>query len=152
MCMPEIGRATARTLAEHFGTLEALEAADLEALTEVDGVGVTVAEMIRDWFTMPHNVRFLDRASAAGVEIQSVRRVEGALSGTTFVVTGTLEGMSREQAKAAIEALGGRVTSGVSKKTSYLVAGANPGSKLAKAEKAGVPVLDETAFTRLVTQ
>lgn len=151
MCMPEIGRATARTLAEHFGTLEALEAADLEALTEVDGVGVTVAEMIRDWFTMPHNVRFLDRARAAGVEIQSVRRVEGALSGTTFVVTGTLEGMSREQAKAAIEALGGRVTSGVSKKTSYLVAGANPGSKLAKAEKAGVPVLDETAFNRLVT-
>ena len=141
-----VGEATARDLARHFGGLDALLAADAAALLEVRDVGPVLAESIVRFFAERHNRDVIAALRTAGVhwpESAPERAVAGHLAGLTFVLTGTLPTLAREEAKARIEAEGGKVAASVSKKTSYVVAGADAGSKLAKAEELGVPVLDE---------
>jgi DNA ligase (NAD+) len=152
MCIPEVGVAVARDLARHFGSLAALSAADEADLEAVPGVGPRMAEAIAGFFREPHNRRLLDELLDGRVWVRGVERrtTSDELAGLTFVLTGTLAGMTREEAKAAIEGRGGKVVESVSKKTSYLVAGDDPGSKLAKAGELGVKVLDEAGFRELV--
>lgn len=150
--IPEVGATVARGLADHFRTIDAVRAADAEALTEVDGIGPLMAGRIREFFDEPHNADNLDCI----LEHLTIAEVEGpagdgALAGRTFVFTGGLASMSRPEAKERVEALGARVTGSVSKKTDYVVAGEDPGTKLEKAEKLGVPVLDEQAFIELLS-
>ena len=149
-----VGEATARDLARHFGTLEALMEADAKALLAVPDVGPVVAEAIVDFFAEPHNRTVIARLRAAGVHwpehAGSAAQPPGPLSGKVFVLTGTLTHLSREAAKAAIEAAGGKVSAAVSKKTDYLVAGEAPGSKRDQALRLGVPILDEAALLQLL--
>jgi DNA ligase (NAD+) len=142
----QVGETTAKALAEHFGTLERLMGTSIDELEGVRDVGPEVARSIADFFAEPRNRDVVRRLRHAGVSPAPVRRHEGPLTGTTFVLTGTLEAMTRPEAQRRIELLGGRVASAVSKQTTHLVAGADPGSKLAKAEKLGVKILDEAAF------
>lgn len=146
----QVGEATAKALAEHFGTLERLMDAPANELQAVRDVGPEVAQSIADFFAEPGNRAVIGRLLAAGVRPASVARHEGPLTGKTFVLTGTLEAMGRPEAQRRIERLGGRVASSVSKQTSWVVAGADPGSKLKRAEKLGVAVLDEAAFLRML--
>lgn len=148
--IPEVGATVARDLARHFRTIDAVRAASIEELTEVDGVGPIMAERIREFFDEPHNVENLDRilehVSLAEVEVAA----GGPLEGRTFVFTGGLDALTRTEAKERVEALGARATGSVSKKTDYVVAGEDPGSKLDKAEKLGVAILDESQFMALL--
>jgi DNA ligase (NAD+) len=149
-----VGETTARDLALHFGSLEDLVAADEESLQRVSDVGPVVAQSIAHFFAEPHNRKVVEDLSAAGVRavrMEAVRPVEH-ITGRSFVLTGTLPGLAREEAKARIEAQGGRVVGSVSKKTDYLVAGADPGSKYDKAQKLGVTVLDEAGLLKLLNQ
>ena len=152
--IPEVGEATAQTLAQHFGGLEPLMEADVEKLLEVPDVGPVVAEEIAAFFRQKHNRAVIAALRKAGVSWPAMaRRAPSAaqtLAGKTFVLTGTLAAMTRDQAKEQITALGGKVTGSVSKKTDYVVAGSEPGSKLQEAERLGVEVLDEAAFLRLI--
>jgi DNA ligase (NAD+) len=152
--IPMVGGTVARTLAREFRTLRRLLDASEQEITAVHGIGAEIAAQIRDWAADPANLELVDKLEAAGVRLRDPepedREGSDLLSGCTFVVTGTLDGYTRDEAKEAIEARGGRVTGSVSSKTSYLVAGASPGSKLAKAESVGVPVLDEAAFVDLL--
>lgn len=147
-----VGGTVAQTLARHFVTLDALEAATEEQITAVEGVGGVIAHSVSEFFRQPRNRKVLDKLRAAGVRVADERRevAGGPLTGVTFVLTGGLESMSREEATEAIEAAGGKVTSSVSKKTGYVVAGANPGSKYDKAVQLGVPIIDETALRTLL--
>ncbi len=146
-----VGEETARALATHFGTLQRLHDASEEELESVPDIGSVVSRSIVHWFSRAHNKKLLEKFIRAGIEIQPEQGVaEGPLSGKTFVVTGTLESMSRDQAKDAIRARGGTVSESVSRKTSFVVAGSDPGSKREKALSLGVPVLDEEAFLKLV--
>ncbi len=148
-----VGEATARDLARHFGNLDAILAADLAALLDVRDVGPVLAESIVRFIAERHNRDVIAALRAAGVhwrESAPERASAGRLAGLTFVLTGTLPGLAREDAKAKIEAEGGKVAASVSKKTSYLVAGADAGSKLAKAQELGVPVLDETELLQMI--
>jgi len=147
-----VGEATARDLARHFGSLDALLEADLAALLEVRDVGPVLAESIVRFFAEGHNRDVIAALRAAGVrwpESAPERAIAGQLAGLTFVLTGTLPTLSREDAKARIEAEGGKVAGSVSQKTSYVVAGADAGSKLAKAQELGIPVLDEGGLLQL---
>jgi DNA ligase (NAD+) len=147
-----VGEATAKDLAHHFGSIEALMKADDTELQEVADVGPVVAESIRKFFAERHNVQVVEALRKAGVgwtEAARSRPARGLAAGKTFVLTGTLPDMTREEATALIEAHGGKVTGSVSKKTDYVVAGADPGSKLAKAEALGVTILDEARLRRL---
>ncbi|MDX1589701.1 MAG: NAD-dependent DNA ligase LigA [Oleiphilaceae bacterium] len=149
----EVGEATAKALAGHFGTLEALMEADEEALLKVEDVGPVVAAHIRHFFAEPHNQETLRDLSQAGVRWQSAdrtARAESPLNGKKVVLTGTLSTMTRDEAKEALEALGAKVTGSVSAKTDYVVAGEAAGSKREKAEKLGVEILDEDAFRALI--
>ena len=152
--IPHVGFVTAEQVARHFGDMAALRAAGLEEIEQVEGVGPVIAEAIAAWFGDPDHVALVDDLAAAGLQMSvpddERAPLAGPLTGLTVVVTGTLEGFSREEAESAIVAGGGKVTGSVSKKTSYVVAGESAGSKLAKAEAAGVPVLDEAAFARLL--
>jgi DNA ligase (NAD+) len=150
--IPDVGATVARGLADHFRTIDAVRAADAEALAAVEGVGPLMAGRIRAFFDEPHNAENLDRI-LAHLQIADVEApaAGGALAGRTFVFTGGLESMSRPEAKQRVEALGARSTGSVSKKTDYVVAGEDPGSKLEKAQKLGVPVLDEQAFIELLS-
>ena len=151
--IPEVGGAVARALARHFGTLEALMSADEEALTEVEGVGPIMAARIAAFFAEPHNAENIERLTKRmAVQAAEAPAPGGALEGKTFVFTGTLEGMSRGDAKKKAEALGAKVTGSVSKKTDYVVAGADPGSKLDRAEALGLTVLDERGFLDLLEE
>ncbi len=129
-------------------------AADDETLTAVDGVGPVIAESLRAWWTVPTNRALVEKLRAAGVLLEGPEPetpdLEPILAGMTFVLTGGLEQMTREDAEAAIAARGGKVTGSVSKKTSYVVVGENPGSKLAKAEQLGVDRIDEDALLALL--
>ncbi|HCR45914.1 MAG TPA: DNA ligase, partial [Marinobacter hydrocarbonoclasticus] len=145
----EVGEATAKRLAAHFGTLEAISEADEETLQTVPDVGPIVAGHIRSFFDQPHNQETLAALKEAGVtwqEEQVLSADEQPLNGQTWVLTGTLSGMTRDQAKEKLEQLGAKVAGSVSKKTACVVAGEAAGSKLAKAEQLGVPVLDEAGL------
>jgi len=148
----EVGEVTAHTLAAHFRTLDNIVAADEEELQNVPDIGPSVAHHIHTFFRQAHNVGVVRALLDAGVHWEEVAEVktEQPLQGRTFVITGTLSSMSRGEAKARLQALGGKVTGSVSKNTSYVIAGADPGSKLAKAQELGVEVLDEAAFLDLV--
>jgi len=148
--IPQVGEATAKALAEHFGTLDGVMNASAEELQAVRDIGPTVAAVTAEFFAEPRNRTVVEKLTAAGVHPAPVERKDGPLSGTSFVLTGTLEAMSRAEAQRRIELLGGRVTSAVSKQTTHLVAGADPGTKLARAKKLGVSVLDEAEFLRML--
>ena len=150
--IPQVGFVTAQALVEHFPSMNALEAAGEEQIAEVPGVGPVVASAVRQYLGDESNRETLAKLSAAGLRFieEAPQRAQGPFSGLTFVLTGRLESMSRPQAAARIEALGGRTSAAVGKATSYVVAGEDPGSKLVKAQKAGVTVLDEPAFLDLL--
>ncbi len=151
--IPDVGWVTAQSLARHFGTVEKLAAATQEEIQEVDGIGPERAEAIAEWFADAENMRLVGELEELGLRFEAgpeERPVEGPLTGSTYVITGTLEGYSRDEARKALEALGAKVADSVSKKTTGVVAGESPGSKLAKAEQLGVPVLDEGALERLL--
>ena len=148
-----IGEATAKELARHFGSLAALMAADAEALQRVKDVGPVVAESIAGFFAEPHNREVIARLGQAGVRGRADPPQAGSravLQGLTFVLTGTLPQLTREEAAALIEAAGGKVSGSVSKKTDYVVAGGDAGSKLDKARALGVAVIDEDGLRRLL--
>ncbi len=148
-----VGEATAKELAHHFGSLEALAVASEAQLLEVDDIGPVVAESIRQFLSAPQNLELIAQLRAAGItwpESASRGSVPKALSGISFVLTGTLPTLTRDAASAMIEAAGGKVAASVSKKTGYVVAGAEAGSKLAKAEELGIPILDEPALLKLL--
>ncbi len=153
-----VGERVAEVLAGSFRDLEALSRADEEALTSVHEVGPKVAESVARFFSDARSKKMVENLLAAGVapepppEAETGDSGEGALSGLSFTLTGTLPGRSRSEAKAAIEALGGRVSASVSKSTSFLVAGERPGSKMKRAESLGVPVLDEGAFEEMLAR
>jgi DNA ligase (NAD+) len=150
----DVGESTATALANHFGSIEALQDANDAAIQEVPDVGPVVAAHVHMFFQQPHNREVIEALRERGVHwpAQKARAAptEGPLTGKTFVLTGTLESMSRDDAGDRITALGGKVTGSVSKKTSYVVAGAEAGSKLTKAQELGVEILDEAAFLRLI--
>ncbi len=149
-----VGERTAQAIASHFRDLDSLAKAPLEKLIQIEDVGPKVAESIVFFFRQPKNTALLDKLRKAGVNFFSRSKAsseEGPLSGQTFVLTGKLAQFSREKAKREIEQRGGTVTSTVSRKTDYVIAGAEPGSKLEKAQKLGVPVLDEEDFLALIS-
>jgi DNA ligase (NAD+) len=151
--IPEVGGAVSRFLARHFGTLDAIMAADEDALTDVEGVGPIMAARIVAFFAEPHNAENIARLTERmQVQAAETAPVGGALEGKTFVFTGGMESMSRGEAKKRAESLGAKVTGSVSKKTDYVVAGTDPGSKLDKANDLGVTVLDEAGFMRLLAE
>jgi DNA ligase (NAD+) len=148
-----VGEATAKELARHFGSLDALVAADEAALQQAQDVGPVLAESIARFFAEPHNREVIRELRAAGVhwrETAPQRAAAGPLAGRTLVLTGTLPDLTRDEAKARIEAAGGKVASSVSRKTDYVVAGAEAGSKLDKARELGIPILDEGALLALL--
>lgn len=146
-----VGEETARVLAQHFRTLENLSTASEDELTAVEDVGPVVASSISEWFKRPYHKKLLKKFEKAGIEIlQEKAIVKGKLSGKKFVITGSLDAFSREEAGQRIRALGGKVSSSVSKDTDYVVAGADPGSKFDKAQKLGVRILDEQEFLEMI--
>ena len=148
------GERTAGILARHFGSLERLGAATVEELDDIHEIGLTMAEIIHDWFADSGNKELCQRLTAAGVHTEiaehSSRQTDQRFAGKVFVITGTLPGMTRDEARQLIDAFGGRVTGSVSKKTDFVLAGADPGSKLDKAVELGVPVIDETEFKKML--
>ncbi|HWN09933.1 MAG TPA: NAD-dependent DNA ligase LigA [Pyrinomonadaceae bacterium] len=148
-----VGDRTATTLAKHFGSLDKLSKATVEELDDVPEIGLTVAESVHDWFHDEGNIELCGRLEAAGVTTTSQKTADVSddrFAGKQFVLTGTLESFNRDEARAAIESRGGRVSSSVSKKTDYVVAGSEAGSKLEKATVLGVAVLDEETFKKLL--
>ena len=151
--IPDVGWVTAQNLARHFGTVEQLAAASQEDVVEVEGIGPERAEAIVEWFSDAENLALVAELEQLGLRFEAgpeERPVEGPLSGSTYVVTGTLEDFSREEARKALEEKGAKVGDSVSKKTTGVIVGESPGSKLAKAEQLGVPVLDEKALKKLL--
>ncbi len=147
-----VGPTAARALATEFGSLDVIAEASEERLAAVEGVGPTIAAAVTDWFTVDWHRAIVDKWRAAGVRMADERDadIERTLEGLSVVVTGSLAGFSRDEAKEAILARGGRAAGSVSKKTAYVVAGEAPGSKYDKAVELGVPVLDEDGFRRLL--
>jgi DNA ligase (NAD+) len=152
--IPDVGWVTAQSLARHFETVDRLMAATPEEIQEVDGVGPERAEAIAEWFADEANRQLVSDLRELGLRFElsdEERPTEGPLTGNSYVITGTLEAMTRDEAKAALEALGAKVSDSVSSKTTALVVGEEPGrSKLTKAEKAGVPLLEEPALLKLL--
>jgi len=148
-----VGEVMAGDLSRNFGNISALSKASAEELQQIEGVGPNIAESIVDWFAQPVNQKVVKKLNAAGVnpesQLSGISNQSGKLSGLTFVVTGTLPTLSRDGVKEFIESNGGKVTDSVSKKTSYLVLGENPGSKAEKARALGVKILDEAALRKL---
>jgi DNA ligase (NAD+) len=147
-----VGPTAARALAGHFGSLAAIRAASPEELAAVEGVGGVIAEAVLDWFAVDWHEAIVDKWSAAGVRMADDvdESTPKTLDGLTVVVTGSLQRYSRDEAKEAILARGGKAAGSVSKKTDFVVVGENAGSKADKAEQLGVPVLDEDAFDILL--
>jgi DNA ligase (NAD+) len=147
-----VGPTSAQALATEFGSLEKLATASVEEIAAIDGVGATMAEAISEWFAVDWHMRIVERWTAAGVTVHFVdtNTAPQTLAGLTFVVTGGLESFTRDGIAETITAHGGKASSSVSKKTNYLLVGAEPGSKLAKAEELGVTIIDETAFKKLL--
>ena len=148
-----VGETTAKDLARRFGSLNRVLSAETEQLLQVNDVGPIVAQSLRQFCTEPHNVDVIEQLRAVGVtwpEGDALPVTRRALSGKVFVLTGTLPSLSREEAKALIETAGGKVSGSVSKKTNYVLAGAEAGSKLEKAQELGVPVIDEAQLQTLL--
>ncbi len=151
--IPDVGWVTAQNLARHFGSVDRLAAATQEEIMECEGIGPERAEAIAEWFADDDNERLVAELRSLGLRFEAGeedRPVEGPLTGKQYVVTGTLVSFSREQAREALEALGAKVSDNVSKKTTGVIVGESPGSKVAKAEKAGVPLLTEDDLKALV--
>ena len=147
-----VGEVSAGDLAGHFGNLDTLSKAGVDDLQQIEGIGPNIAEGIVDWFARSGNKDVLKKLKSVGVWPEGEERgkkKEGALTGMTFVVTGTLPTWSREDAKEFIESNGGKVTDSVSKKTSYLVLGENPGSKFEKAKSLGVKIIGEEELRKM---
>ena len=152
-----VGPTAARALAEEFGSVDAVEAASVDALAAVDGVGPTIAASLRDWFTVDWHRAIIAKWRAAGVRLEDpdfdpTRAAARLLAGVSVVITGTLAGLSRDEAGEAVRRAGGKVTASVSKKTDFVVAGENAGSKYDKAVELGVPILDVAAFNVLLAR
>ena len=150
-----VGPTAARALAQNFGSMDAIRAASREELASVEGVGGVIADSVREWFDLPENdwhVHIVEQWAGDGVRMADERdeSVEQTLAGLTVVVTGSLEGFSRDEAKEAILARGGKAAGSVSKKTDYVVVGGNAGTKEDKARELGRPILDEAGFRRLL--
>jgi DNA ligase (NAD+) len=150
-----VGPTAARALAVEIGHIDKIASASEDELVAVEGVGPVIAQSIAAWFTVPTNRALVEKLRAAGVNLEGPAAPEGpteeqTLTGRTFVLTGGLEGFTRDEAAAAVAARGGKITGSVSKKTSFVIVGENPGSKLAKAEELGVTTLDEDAFVALL--
>jgi DNA ligase (NAD+) len=147
-----VGERTAQLLANHFGSMDEMTKATSEQLTEVAEVGPKVAEGVLEFFSEAANRKLIERLRAAGVNMKSERQVpmSAKLAGKTFVFTGTLAHRTREEAEALVAAHGGKAGGSVSKKTSYVVVGADPGSKYDKAKSLGVAILEEAQFEKLV--
>ncbi|MBK6873223.1 MAG: NAD-dependent DNA ligase LigA [Kineosporiaceae bacterium] len=147
-----VGPTAARSLAQALGSIEAIRAASVEQLSAVDGVGGVIAESVLEWFAVDWHVSIVERWAAAGVRMADEvdESTPKTLAGLTIVVTGSLDGFTRDGAKEAILTRGGKASGSVSKKTSFVVVGASPGSKADTATKLGVPVLDEAGFVRLL--
>lgn len=150
----QVGEVTARLLAQHFGTLARIMEADAEDLAAIQDIGPVVAQSVQGFFAESHNREIITELINAGVSWPEVLVADSSsdlpLAGQTFVLTGALTKLTRDEAQARIEALGGKVTASVSKKTNYVVVGDSPGSKQKKAEELGVPLLDESAFEALL--
>jgi DNA ligase (NAD+) len=149
-----VGPTAARALATEFGSLDAITSASTEQLAAVEGVGPTIADAVTEWFTVDWHCQIVDKWRSAEVRMADVRdaSVPRTLEGVTIVVTGSLPGFSRDDAKEAILTRGGKAAGSVSKKTDYLIAGDSPGSKYDKAVELGVPVLDEDGFRKLLAE
>ena len=149
-----VGERYAKILAKHFRRIDKIAAASVEELDEIPEIGVTVAQSVYDWFRDPQHVELIERLRAAGVQLDvdadSTAALDERFVGKTFVLTGKLENYTRDEAAKIIEDRGGRVSSSVSKKTDYVVAGEDAGSKLTKAESLGVTVLSEGDFQTMV--
>jgi DNA ligase (NAD+) len=150
-----VGPTAARALAQHFASMAAIREASVEELSSVDGVGGVIAEAVRDWFDLPENDwhrGIVDQWAADGVRMEDERDVgvDQTLAGRTVVVTGSLEAFSRDEAKEAILARGGKSAGSVSKNTDWVVVGPGAGSKEAKARDLGLTILDEAGFVRLL--
>ena len=151
--IPYVGFVTAQALAFHFGSSERLAAASQEEIQAVEGIGPIVAEAVGEWFADEENAQLVAELGELGLRLElgeEERPAEGSLSGRVYVITGTLERYSRAQAQAALEALGARVTDSVSARTTAVIAGESPGSKLEKARRLGVTILDEQGFEQLL--
>jgi DNA ligase (NAD+) len=151
--IPDVGWVTAQSLAAHFGSVDRLAAASQEEIMECPGIGPERAEAIAEWFADDENAALVSELGAIGLHFESDeedRPVEGPLTGRQYVITGTLESMTREEARAALEALGAKVSDNVSKKTTAVFVGESPGSKVAKAEKAGVALRTEAELAALL--
>ena len=149
--IPNVGKATARELMQHFGSMEKLEAATVEELEEVTDIGQISACSIHDFFAEEENWKLLEKMAAEGVRMEAtIQAGNGVLSGKTLVVTGTLPTMGRKEATDKILQYGGKAAGSVSKKTDYVLAGENAGSKLTKAQQLGVPVITEEEFLRMI--
>ncbi len=151
--IPDVGWVTGQNLARDFGSIDALLAAGMDELMACEGIGPDRAEAIAEWFADEPNQALIEELRALGVRMEATeadRPKDGPLTGTQYVITGTLEGWTRDEAKAALEALGAKVSDSVSKKTTGVIVGENPGSKAAKAEKAGVPILGEADLSALL--
>jgi len=151
--IPDVGWVTAQSLARHFGSVNKLAGATQEEIVEVEGIGPERAEAIVEWFADDDNRALVEELRQLGLRFEAgpeERPIEGPLTGSTYVITGTLEDFSRDEARKALEAKGAKVADSVSKKTTGVVVGESPGSKAAKAEQLGVPVLDEAALKKLL--
>jgi DNA ligase (NAD+) len=151
--IPYVGFVTAQALAFHFGSIERLAAASQGEIQAVEGIGPVVAEAVAEWFADEENAQLVTELGELGLRLElgeEERPAEGSLSGRVYVITGTLERYSRAQAQAALEALGARVTDSVSARTTAVIAGESPGSKLEKARRLGVTILDEQGFEQLL--
>ena len=151
--MRHVGANVAELLAQEFGSIQALATAPIEKIAEIPGIGPKIAESVHEFFSIPENVAVIERLRQAGVvleEEKSENELPQTLAGLTFVLTGTLEHFTRDEAGAQLKAMGAKVSGSVSKKTSFVVAGEAAGSKLTKAESLGVPVLDEAALQQIL--
>jgi DNA ligase (NAD+) len=147
-----VGEQTAEDLAAHFMSLDKLAGASEEEISNIENIGPVVAKSVYEYFRSKDNLKFIGKLQKNGLTVTSdkLQVTGGKLKGQTFVITGTLDAMSRDEAKTKIKSLGGKVTESVSKQTSYVVAGSEPGSKLAKAEKLGIRVLNEKEFLEVL--
>jgi DNA ligase (NAD+) len=147
-----VGEETSEDLASQFKSFEKLKEAKIEELEAIENVGGVVAKSVYDYFRHKENIKFVEKLFRNGVKVEDYRSqiTDNRLEGKTFVITGTLENMSRDEAKKKIKQLGGKVAESVSKQTSYVVVGAEPGSKYDKALALGVEILDEEAFSKLL--